>query len=320
MTRSTQTDAWRLIRACADVTAGRLTGRCLRAVYPAPIPPGALAPDAARQLHDSIYRTGDTPAGPDSIWYVVSSDATPVAWLTRNATVITPPADRTSYQLDHQTKAVAALSQLTRRALQELAVLRDVREGRVHDQSPYPVPSPLDPFDTRVLAAHPADPTLTFWTPIGADLDTSRTHLAKLTGVPAGVEPLIVDTFGYGDYGRHREVFDLPVLCTIERLAAQQHLPADVIGDWLDLAGASRGNPTPEQIEAAFADAFAGIHDTRRGFAGTERDRRGWTAALDAAGIPASLFHLDAFTNHLFGADAHEVRLHDGRIAVFRRP
>ena len=52
---------------------------------------------AARDLQASVYRPHSTPAGPDTIWYVVSSDGTPVAWLTHHATVVTPPADLTGY-------------------------------------------------------------------------------------------------------------------------------------------------------------------------------------------------------------------------------
>src|SRR4051794_25373810 len=105
MNRISQTEAWKQISACADVNAGRLTGRNLRRAYLPPIPPGTLAPDAARQLHADVYRSSSTPAGPDSIWYVVSSDGTPVAWLTRDATLVTPPADLTDYQRHHQEQA-----------------------------------------------------------------------------------------------------------------------------------------------------------------------------------------------------------------------
>ncbi|MEV0136785.1 hypothetical protein AB0H83_51220 [Dactylosporangium sp. NPDC050688] len=82
MNHISQREAWKLINACADVNAGRLTGRNLRHQYLSPVLPGTLTPDAALQLHASVYRSRTTPAGPDTIWYVVSSDGTPVAWLT----------------------------------------------------------------------------------------------------------------------------------------------------------------------------------------------------------------------------------------------
>ncbi|MEV4513805.1 hypothetical protein AB0K00_33210 [Dactylosporangium sp. NPDC049525] len=78
MTRTTQDEAWQQISACLDVTAGR---RLRRTTFN-PVPPGTLAPEAAQRLHASVYQPLGTPAGPDTIWYVVSADGTPVAWLT----------------------------------------------------------------------------------------------------------------------------------------------------------------------------------------------------------------------------------------------
>ena len=322
MNHTSQTEAWQRIRNCADVKAGRLTGRNLRYQYLSPVLPGTLAPEAALQLHASVYRSDTTPAGPDTIWYVVSSDGTPVAWLTLDATVVAPPADLTDYQRNHQTQAVAALSQLTRHALLELARLRDKRDNRTHNDLPKTRPdgrSADADVGTRVLVADPAEPTLTFWTRVTTALPASRLHIAEITGIAEGNDALILDVHGYGEYGRRRARFDLPMLCTIERLAAGHDLPAETIGTWLDLAGASTTNPAPDTVTAAFGDAYAGIHETRHTFAITERDRNGWTKAFAAAGIPEQYFNLDAFTEHLFRAEVHRVDLSDGRIAVFRR-
>jgi hypothetical protein len=204
----------------------------------------------------------------------------------------------------------------------ELAKLRDLRERRVPGDTPLPTYTG-DMIDTdpgaRILVADTADPTLTFWTRITGNLAASRAHIAQLTGISADIEPLIVDTHGYGDYGRHREVFGLPVLCAIEQLAAQDALPAAAIGDWLHVEGGSTGDPTAEQVLAAFTDAFAGIYDTRRAFTIAERDRNHWTDALAVAGIPPRYFNLDAFAHDLFTKSVHEVRLDNGRIAIFHR-
>ncbi|MET7397352.1 hypothetical protein ABZS66_28090 [Dactylosporangium sp. NPDC005572] len=326
MNRTSQTEAWARISACADVNAGRLTGRVLRYQYLSPILPGSLTPDAARQLHASVYRSHTAPADPDTIWYVVSSDGTPVAWLTLAATVVTPPADLTDYQRRHQQQAVAALSQLTRQALLELARLRDTREQRTPgglpqtrpDSRPDSRPADAD-TGTWILVADPADPTLTFRTRVTADLPASRLHIAEITGLAEGSDALILDVHGYGDYGRNRAWLRLPMLCTVERLAAEHHLTAATIGTWLDLAGASAADPTPGTVTAAFRDDYAGIHENRHAFAIAERDRYGWTTAFATAGIPDRYFNLDAFTEHLFRADVHKVDLGDGRIAVFRR-
>ncbi|GAA4259864.1 hypothetical protein [Dactylosporangium darangshiense] len=320
MNRISQTAAWQQIRACTDVNAGRLTGRVLRYQYLSAILPGTLAPAAAQQLHASAYRRHSEPATPDTIWYVVSSDGTPVAWLTLDATVVTPPADLTTYQLQHQEQAVTALSNLTRQALLELAQLRDTRDHRTPGDPRQEQPgSHGDEIATRILVADPADPTLSFWVRAGADLDTTRLHVAEVTGVAEGNDALILDVRGYGDYGRSRAVLDLSVLCAVEHLAAVNELPAEAIGTWLHLDGATTGNPTADEITTAFGDAYAGVHDSRRAFAITERDRYGWTTALANAGKPDRYFNLDAFTEHLFRTEVHKVPLDDGRIAVFRR-
>lgn len=321
MNHTPQSEAWQQIRACADVKAGRLTGRGLRYQYLSPVLPGTLAPDAALRLHASVYRPDATPAGPDTIWYVVSSDGTPVAWLTHDATVVTPPADLTDYQRHHQEQAVAALSQPTRLALLELAKLRDKRDNRTHNDLPQIRPDgrPGDAdTSTRILVADPAEPTLAFWTRLTADLPDSRLHVAEVTGIAEGNDALILDVHGYGEYGR-RAWFDLPMLCTVERLAAGHDLLAATIGTWLDLAGASTTDPTPDTVTAAFSNDYAGIHETRHTFATAERDRNGWTTAFAAAGIPDRYFNLDAFTEYLFRSEVHRVELGNGRIAVFRR-
>ncbi|MGI5238711.1 hypothetical protein [Dactylosporangium sp. CA-139066] len=216
---------------------------------------------------------------------------------------------------------MAALSHLTRTALLELAKLRDKRNHRTHSDPPWARPDgrPAD-AGTRILVAAPADPTLAFWTRVTADLRASWLHVATVTGAAEGNDALILDVHGYGAYGERRARFDLPILCTVEHLAAEHHLPAAAIGTWLDLAGASTTDPAPDTVTAAFDDAYAGIHQTRHIFARTECDRNGWTRAFGAAGIPDRYFNLDAFTEHLFRSEVGGVELPDERIAVFRRP
>jgi len=312
--RRSQTEALRFIRALGDVDAGRLRGRCLRYPDSPPVPVGTLHPEAAQELNASVYRQRGEPVTADMIFYVVSSDGTPVAWLTYHARVVTPPATLTTYQLGHQAQAVVALSRLSRRALCELASLRDAREGR----TPGTPPTARDDGG-YVLVADAADPTLTYWTQLTSDPQTSREHLRKVLGTDG--EALIVDTFGYGDYGRHRETFDLPVLCAIERVATGHDLPPCVVGDWLAADGASTATATATatQIIDGFATAYAGIHPTRYAFAEAEAARRGWTAALTAAGIPDRFFDMHRFAGDLFGDQVREVHVPGRGIAVFRR-
>jgi len=310
--RCTQEQAWRFIRALGAVDAGRLTAYSLIGHVPQ-IPAGNLTPHAVRQLHDSLYPPADAEVTGDSICFVVCSDHTPVAWLTYHAQVVTPDADLSAYQLGHQAQAVAALSQLTRRAVEQLARLRDHREGRntgaepdVHEQS------------TRVLVANPDDPTLTWWTSLDADVQATREHLAALTHT-TGRDALIVTASGYGAFQRGSHPLLVPVLCAIDRLAAERDLPAAVIGDWLDAQGAGRHQPDAAQIVDAFNSGYVGVYPHRRAFAEAERDRLGWTTALTQAGIPPRLFDLHRYAADLFTDHARGITLPDARIAVFRR-
>ncbi|MEU4244287.1 hypothetical protein [Actinoplanes sp. NPDC026619] len=313
MTVCTQEQAWRLIRALGPVNAGRLVGHSLIGHVPH-LPAGTLTPHAAQVLHDNLYRPPDLAVTGDSICYVVCSDHTPIAWLTYHAQVVTPAAQLTAYQLEHQGKAVAALSQLTRRAIGQLARLRDQREGRGPGAEP-----DVREQTTRVLVANPTDPTLTWWTSLSPDLDASRAHLAALTRT-SGDDALVVDAFGYGAYQRGSHPLTVPVLCTIERLAAEHTLAASVIGDWLDAEGAPRSRPDATEIEEAFTACYLGLYPYRRAFAEAERDRRGWRHILDAAGIPLHLFDLHRYAADLFADDVRSITLTDGRLAVFRRP
>lgn len=325
MTRTSQTKAWQQVSARLDVDAARISGRCLRRATVALIPPGRLAPDAARQLHDSVYRPRGTPAVPHSIWYVVSVDATPVAWLTYHATVVTPPAQLNDYQLQAQQRAVTALTELTRRALIELALLRDTREHRTPgDSTQWTVDGAEVKYQParRVLVADPADPTLTFWAAIAGDLHATRAHLATVAGMPdtAAGSPRILDVHGFGAYGLYRDTYDLAVLCAIVSLADQHGLSAETIGDWLHREGADATQPTAPQITDAFSASYRGIHHSRRHFAMAERDRLGWTAALAAASIPDRFFDVDGFLRWLFEDRFHGVPVDaTAAVAVFRR-
>ncbi|GIF01091.1 hypothetical protein [Paractinoplanes rishiriensis] len=307
--RCTQEQAWRLIRALGAVDAGRLVGHSL--IHHVPhIPAGALTAQAAQTLHDSLYPTTEVTG--DSICYVVSSDNTPVAWLTYRAQVTAADGQFSAYQRAHQAKAVEALAQLTRRAVDQLARLRDHRDRR----SPGAEPDVRGP-GTRVRVADPAEPTLTWWTSLGPDLTAARAHVASLIGTSR--EALVVDARGYGAYASGAHPLPVPVLCAIEHLAAGHDLPAAVIGDWLYAEGAAHQQADPADILDAFTTSYLGRYPHRQAYASAELDRRGWTQALTNAGIPAHLFDLCRFTGILFDDEVRGIVLPDSRVAVFRR-
>jgi hypothetical protein len=313
----TEERAWTRISALGDATAGSLTGRCLHDSTPEDITPGVLTGAAARELAANLGRPADeVPAG-SAIYYVVSSHGTPVAWLTYDACVVVPDAQLTSQQVRHRSQAVQALSRLSRYALHVLAKLRDDRDQR----SPGARPEPGS-MRTAILVARPQDPTLTWWTTASADLDATVRKIAALTGDPGLDEVLVVETHGYGGYRRGANPVPLPVLCAIEHLAAEHQLPPAAIGEWLHQETASASDSslaTTEQVIGLFGSLYYGRFPSRRTFAEAERDRRGWTAALTAAAIPADLFDLDRFTAHLLAEEIHAVALAGGGIAALRR-
>jgi hypothetical protein len=313
MSRCTHTEALRAFRMLRGVNAGRLRGQSLRYAHPGPVPAGSLHEPAAAQLQASLYRKPGTPAGPDAIVYVVVCDGTPIVWLTAAARVVTPAADLSAYQLRQQATAADALSRLSRRAIAVLAAWCDQQDGRPEGGTG----APGEYEGPHLLVANPATPTVTHWTRISPDPAASREHLRQVTGGSGPV--LIVAAAGYGEYGTCAEVLDLDVLCVIEQLAGQSGAPAGIIGSWLHAEGGTRTAVTGRQVIDGFTRAYAGIHHTQRAYAAAERDARGWTAALTAAGIDVDLFDLDEFQRRLFDTDAHAIRLPDHRIAVFRK-
>ncbi|GIE90497.1 hypothetical protein [Actinoplanes regularis] len=313
MTRCTQTEAFAAFRKLRDANAGRLRGQSLtytRYGRNAPIPAGTLHPEPAAQLHAAIYHPAGQPVTAAGIVYVVSCDGTPIAWLCRDARVVTPAAELSAYQLKQQTRAAEALSQLTRQARLKLAAFGDKQDGRIQD-------APGKHDGPHLLVADPAAPTVTWWTRISTDLENSRAHLRRITRAPA--EVLIMDAVGYGDY-QAAEALVLDVLCTIEEIAQRTGVPADIVGSWLHTEGGTTHTVSGQQVIDAFLASYAGIHANQRAFAVAERDARGWTGLLHAAGISLSLFDLTEFAQQLFDTDAYGIALPDHRIAVFRRP
>ena len=314
MTQSTQQEAFTTFRMLRDVNAGRLRGQSITR-YSAPIPTGALDEQAAAVLEANLSRQPGTPLAGDAIVYVISCDGTPIAWLTRAARPILPVAQLTSYQLRQQARAVEALAGLSRHAIGTLATLHDQAHGRPEGGSG----TPQADTGPHILVADPAHPTLTHWSRISAEPAASQDHLRRVTG--AADQVLVVATTGYGGYGTHAPVLDLAVLCALEQIAQTVGLPPGVVGDWLHAEGGSTGRTVPaDRLAAQFGAAYAGLYAGPQAFAAAEADTRGWTAALQAAGIPPALFDLRGFAQQVFDTDAYPIRTDDGPIAVFYRP
>lgn len=314
MSRVTQQDAFAAFRMLRTVDAGRLRGDSL-VRYPRPIPTGALDEPAAAVLRANLTRPPGTLPSADGIVFVASCDGTPVAWLTRDTRVTTPAAQLSDYQRRQQARAVEALTDLPRRTIAVLAGLADRADGRPDGGSG----SPGEDAGPHLLVADPATPTLTHWARISAEEATSLAHLRAVTG--AADHPLIVDALGYGQYGTQAAVLDLAALCTLERIARSTDLPVRVVGDWLHAEGGSTSPNLPvDPLATQFQASLAGVYPGKEAFAAAERDARGWTTALQQAGIPDVLFDLRGFTQLVFADDAYAVAMSDGRIAVFYRP
>lgn len=151
MTQSTQQEAFTAFRMLRDVNAGRLRGQSLSR-YGAPIPCGTLEEHTAAVLRAELSRRPGTPLAGDALVYVISCDGTPIAWLSRDATVTTPAAQLTDYQMCQQSRAVQTLAELSRHAIRALAALRDQAIRRTGGR--------------MAATAHPANtPVRTCWSP-----------------------------------------------------------------------------------------------------------------------------------------------------------
>lgn len=312
MTQSTQQEAFTAFRMLRDVNAGRLRGQSI-ARYGAPIPCGTLDDQAVTLLRANQSRQPGTLLDDAAIVYVISCDGTPIAWLCRDATVTTPPAELTDYQIRQQARTVEALASLSRHAVRSLAALADQAAGRAEGGTG----TPQEGAGPHVLVADQARPTLTHWSRISPDPAASASHLRQVCGATDPV--LVVAALGYGGYGTHAPVLHLDVLCALEQLAQHAGLPAEVVGDWLHTEGGSRRAVPVDRLTTEFPASYAGVFAGRQAFAAAEAERRGWTAAFQAARIPLELFDMRAFTQQLFTTGATAFPLDDGRIAAFYR-
>jgi hypothetical protein len=283
--RSTISQALREMRCLHDTDAGRLRGISLRFRFGVTRQTLATTPQPWRDriqagidARETGTVTGDTPE------YLVFSDGVLVVLLTVAAHVVLPDYPLTPLQARHQQAAAQALSDLSRFALADLADRAvtsnvDGTDGGHPDDDFKPLPGWL-----RVAPA--TDPTLATWVEIHPDLPASRTAVARACDT-APDQMLIIEACGYGAYGRDRHRHHLDVLCAMHQIAATHHVNLQVIGDWLDVEGATTSvGLDPQTLVEQFTAAYLGPYPSQADYARTRMRELGWTQALQAAGIP----------------------------------
>ncbi|MDQ1647007.1 MAG: hypothetical protein QOJ50_3191 [Cryptosporangiaceae bacterium] len=253
---------------------------------------------------------------PDTPEYVVLSDGLPVAWLTVHAAVITPSVPLTRIQARHQGLAAAALGDLHRYTLTDLADWRDRREDRTADG--------IGEAAGSLRVASAADPTRTARIRIGPDparAAATADAVIHSTGGPL----LILSASGYGRYRGHAHRLDLGILCAMHAIADEHQVPLPCIGDWIDDDPCAAGL-TAAALPQRFRDTYRGQFSSREAYTEHCMDAQGWTAVLRQHGMEPFFDQRD-YTHHLFtrdvtAIDGHAAGHRDSRggVHVFRRP
>lgn len=138
----------------------------------------------------------------------------------------------------------------------------------------------------------------------------ATTPFRPATCPTAGTEPSLCP--GATGHGRSQ---------TLTRSPATAHdLHPAVFGDWFAAEGGLAGLLAAEQIAAAFTAAFIGLFGHRLSYRAFGLAELGWDDALHRLGAFA-FFNLEAFTQHLFRDEVHEIPNHGqaGSIIVCRR-
>lgn len=311
MAKYTITEALRQMQRLSYADAGRLVGVDLHDSWRLPAAKTG-APGWPPRLNELLAaRTAGTVTAATPV-YLVLSDGFPVCWLTVDGVIVTPEATLTRNQARHQQWATAALADLYRHALGQLADLRDARDGRDDDMD--------NGYRTdrvgSLRVANPAEPARAWWVPITGDLDESHRRVADATGTQA---PIIITAHGYGQYGRDARHPQLDVLCAINRTAEAHDLPAGVVGDWLAAEGGLAGLLNADDIPAAFADAYIGRFAHQLSYTAYRLDELGWEKTLRELGA-IEFFDTHKFDRHLFTNEVRAVRDDTGRgLVVCRR-
>jgi hypothetical protein len=316
MPTSTNAEALRDMQGLHQTTTGRLLGLSARYLDPrrAITQLGDTPqPWRSRIIADLTARTAGILTA-DSAEYLVLSDRTVIATLTVAAHLRLPDYPLTGLQRRHQGAVVAALSDLPRHTLRDLADRRSALDGRDEQAALEDDP----PATGAVRVAADDEPTVTDWITADADLRITRDAVRR-----TGLDPdhlIIITAAGYGRYGRDRHRLDLPTLCAMRRVAREHQVSLQVVGDWLDAEGATWVDLDPAQIETGFADAYLGPFDHELDYTRHHVTELGWTAALHQAGIPERYLDERALNRDWFAQQVRSITCSTRhRVEVFRR-
>ncbi|MEU7874268.1 hypothetical protein [Dactylosporangium sp. NPDC049140] len=312
---ATNAEALRDMRGLHPTSTGRLRG--LPAKYARPGGAdlrGTPEPWHSRLTNDLAEQAVDilTPA---STVYLVFSDNVVIAVLTAAAHVLLPEYPLTATQRRHQLAVADALHELPRHVLRDLADRRASMDGR--DEQAHFEYDPPTAGAIRVAAL--AEPTVTHWADIDADLAAIRQRITDL-----GLDPdrlIVITAAGYGTYGRDRHRLNLPMLCAMHRIADRHDVTLTVVGDWLDAEGATTAaDLDPDVAVTGFADAYVGAFGSERDFTAHRMRELGWTTALQQAGIPQHYLNDAAVTRGWFPSQFRGIWCSTRhRTEVFRR-
>ncbi|WP_433304274.1 hypothetical protein ACQP2F_14500 [Actinoplanes sp. CA-030573] len=315
MPRATNTEALADMRLLQPTDTGRLLGLPTRHAAPGTVAAQLFntpQPWRSRLLADVAARARGTVTA-DSAEYLVASDHTVIAVLTAAARIIRPDYPLSAVQRRHQRAAAAALADLPRHLLRELADRRSERDGR-SGQAAGGVDRP--PATGAIQVAARTEPTVTHWVAVTADLAGTRAAIAA-----TGLDPdqlLIITAVGYGRYGRERHRLPLPALCALHQIAERHQVSLPVCGDWLDMQATT--DPDPSRIAAAFTAGYLGPFADELAYTRHRMAALGWTAALQQAGIPERYIDQRAITRDWFTRDVYGIYCATRhRTEVFRR-
>jgi hypothetical protein len=313
---STNAEALRDMQGLHPTTTGRLLGLPARYLEPRQAAPqlrDTPLPWRDRLIADLTARAAGTLTA-NSTEYLVLSDHTMIATMTVGAHLTLPDYPLTALQRRHQGAVVDALSDLPRHILRELADRRSALDGR--DEQAGGESDPPATGAIRVAAGE--EPTVTDWITVDADLPITRETVRR-----AGLDPdqlIIITAPSYGRYGRERHRLDLPTLCAMRRVARDQTVSLQVVGDWLDAEGATAVDLDPQQIETGFAEAYLGPFDNERDYTHYHMAQLGWTTALRRAGIPEDYLNESAINRDFFAQQFRSIYCStQHRAEVFRR-
>ena len=229
--------------------------------------------------------------------------------------MVTPDVPLSPIQARHQRQAAAALADLDRDTLHELADQRDLREGR-------PIAADDDEAMVGALRVAPVhDPTRTRWVRVGTDLDAARHQVARAVDGTAE-QALIVTAVGYGHHGYQAHRLSLELICAMQAVTAAHPVSLSTVGNWIDHDHGLAGHVDPQTLPRRFADAYIGRFVSHSAYTRHRMAEQGWTDILRSHAMEP-YFDLRRYEQHLFASEVTAIDLdgwQPGRgIEVFHR-